>query len=138
MAIHSFSRRWFATKLVMVIAGPLLLAGCSNEPRQYRVQGTVKFQGQPVADGQIMLHADDSNDVGIGKISGGVYELKCTAGPKTVRITATQETGRMLEGGMGDKVPEKVEIIPPKYNTASNEKRTIEPRDGQSLDFDLP
>jgi hypothetical protein len=62
--------------------------------------------------------------------------LKATAGPKIVRISATQETGRILEGAMDTKIPEVREIIPEKYNTASQERRTIEPK-AQEIDFDL-
>ncbi|WP_425613512.1 hypothetical protein NA78x_003345 [Anatilimnocola sp. NA78] len=111
--------------------------GCSNEERRYSVTGTVKFQGQPVNNGQILFAADDSGDAGVGKIENGKYSLQTTAGEKTVRISATQETGRFTEGGMGAKVPELIDIIPPKYNTASGEKRKVEAKNGQTIDFDL-
>jgi len=113
------------------------MLGCSSETRRYGVTGVVKFQGQPVSTGQIIFAADDSGEAGVGKIENGKYSLQTTAGEKTVRITATKETGRFSEGGMGAKVPELIDLIPPKYNTASSEKRTVEAKNGQTIDFDL-
>jgi hypothetical protein len=112
------------------------LAGCSNEPRQYDVKGLVTFQGQPVAKGQIVFEDEGAGGRGIVVIQDGRYQLKATAGPKLVRITATKETGKMLEGAMDTKVPEVIEILPDKYNKASQEHRTVEAK-AQEINFDL-
>jgi len=115
----------------------LWLAGCSGEPRQYEIKGSVKYQEQPVATGQIIFADQQGGGAATATIQDGQFKLKATAGPKIVRITATKETGRMLEGGMGAKVPERIDLIPPKYNTQSAEQRTIEPKEPQIIDFDL-
>jgi hypothetical protein len=115
-----------------------LLAGCSSEPRQYEVIGVVSYQGQPIADGQIVFE-DEAPAQGKwpGQIKDGRYTLKATAGPKLVRLSASRETGKMLEGGMGAQVPERVDILPPKFNTQSEEKRTVAAQEPQTIDFNL-
>lgn len=113
-----------------------LLAGCSNEPRQYDVIGSVTYQGQPIADGQILFEDEGGSGRWPGVIKNGRYQLRATAGPKLVRLTATKETGRMLEGAMDTKVPERIEIIPAKYNQQSQERRTVESK-SQEINFDL-
>ncbi|QDU29212.1 hypothetical protein ETAA8_43190 [Anatilimnocola aggregata] len=111
-------------------------AGCSLGPRLYQVTGTVKHQGEPIAKGQIQFEADNPGDVGVCPIENGKYSVKLTAGEKTVRISAPRETGKFTEGGMGAKIPELVDL-PAKFNTASQEKRTVEANEPQTIDFDL-
>jgi hypothetical protein len=122
--------------LLVCISLCAVLAGCSNEPRQYEVQGSVTYQGQPITDGQILFEDEGGSGRWPGTIRNGQYQLKATAGPKLVRLTATKETGRMLEGAMDTKVPERVEIIPAKYNQQSQERRTVEAK-SQEINFEL-
>src|SRR5436190_23448722 len=86
------------------LAALLCLAGCSNEPRQYEIKGSVKYQELPVAAGQIIFADQQGGGAATASIQDGQYKVKATAGPKIVRIIATKETGRMLEGGMGAKI----------------------------------
>jgi uncharacterized lipoprotein YajG len=115
-----------------------LLAGCSNEPRQYEVTGVVNYQGQPIAEGQIVFE-DEAPAQGkwLGQIKDGRYQLKATAGAKLVRLSASRETGKILDGGMDAKIPERVDILPPQFNTQSQEKRTVEAKEPQTIDFNL-
>lgn len=122
--------------LLFCAALTVVFVGCSNEPRQYDVKGTVTFQGQPVAAGQIIFEDETGNGRWPGVIQNGSYQLKATAGAKLVRITAPKETGRMLEGAMDSKVPETIELIPAKYNQASQERRTVEAK-SQTVNFEL-
>jgi hypothetical protein len=116
----------------------LAFVGCSNEPRQFEISGGVTYQGQPIADGQIVFE-DEAPGQGKwpGTIKDGRYKLKATAGPKLVRLSASKETGRIIEGGMGAKIPELIPILPPQFNTQSQEKRTIEAKQPQTIDFNL-
>jgi hypothetical protein len=115
----------------------LFLAGCSSEARQYEIKGSVAYRGEPVAEGQIIFADPQGGSAAVGQIHDGRYTLRATAGAKTIRITATKETGRIMEGGMGAKIPERVDLIPPQYNTQSAELRTVEPKEPQTIDFDL-
>ena len=116
----------------------LLLVGCSNEPRQYEVTGAVTYQGQPIVDGQIIFE-DEAPGQGKwpGLIKDGRYQLKATAGPKLVRLSASRETGKILEGAMDAKIPERVDILPPQFNSQSKEQRTVEAKEPQTIDFNL-
>ena len=113
-------------------------AGCETGPKLYTVTGSVTFQNQPVAKGQIVFaDAGDAAAAAVGQIENGRYSVQTTAGAKIVRITASKETGRILEGAMGAKVPELIDLIPPQYNTASSLRRTVEAKPEQSIDFPL-
>jgi hypothetical protein len=62
------------------IAGLLLCAGCSSEPKSYRVTGNVTFEGQPVPLGDIHFIATDGRwGAEAGKIKAGHYELRMEA-----------------------------------------------------------
>ncbi len=122
----------------LLIAGIVSFSGCSREPKQYVVSGEVTYKGQPVAQGEIVF-ADAKGGTAAtaaGKIKDGRYQIRILPGDKKVRITSTKETGKMLEGAMGAKYPERVDLIPPKYNSATTLTRTITPESG-AIDFRL-
>jgi hypothetical protein len=73
----------------------------------------------------------------IGKVAEGHYEIRTSPGETRVRITAPRKTGKMLDDGMGVKTPELVDILPPKYNSASTLTRTIETSGKATIDFKL-
>ncbi len=120
--------------------GVILLCalGCNSSPRDVPVTGTVTYQNQPVESGEIVFaDAAGSAPSAHAQIVGGKYALRALPGAKQVRITATRETGKMLEGGMGVQVPERVDLIPAQYNTSTTLTCTVEPGDNKPLDFKL-
>ncbi len=122
----------------LLVVSVFLLPGCSSEPKQYVVSGEVTYKGQPVAQGEIVF-ADAKGGTAAtaaGKIKDGRYQIRILPGDKKVRITSTKETGKMLEGAMGAKYPERVDLIPAKYNSATTLTRTITPESG-TVDFRL-
>jgi len=125
------------TLLFLVLAGIFSLSGCSNKPKEYVVSGEVTYQGQSVVQGDIVFaDAKGSAAAAVGKIKDGRYQVRMLPGDKKVRITSTKETGKMLEGAMGAKVPERIDLIPPKYNSATTLTRTITP-ESSTVDFRL-
>ena len=79
------------------LAALLFALGCNDpQPARYRVQGSVRYDGQPVEDGEILFApvvkgiAPDA-----GRIDHGSYEVLVTAGKKRVEIRAS----RMVVGG---------------------------------------
>ena len=132
MAIRSFL---LPTIVALLVAQSI---GCSHGPKLYDISGAVSYQGQPIADGQIVFE-DEAPATGRwpAAIKDGRYSVKATAGQKLVRLSATRETGKILEGGMGAKIPERIDILPPQFNTQSKEKRTVETKGPQTIDFNL-
>ena len=129
-------RKVFVAELV-ISAILLGFIGCDTGPKFYPVTGSVSYAGQPVADGEIIFaDAAGSGASAVGRIEKGRYTLQATAGENQVRITASKETGRMLEGGMGAKIPERIDLIPAQYNTATTLNRTVDPH-ALTIDFDL-
>ena len=119
-------------------AGIFFFPGCSSEPKQYVVTGEVTYRGQPVVQGEIVFaDAKGSGVAAGGKIKNGRYQVRMLPGDKKVRITSAKETGKMIEGAMGVKYPERIDLIPAKYNSATTLTRTIAPESGSSLDFRL-
>ena len=122
----------------LLVVSVFLLPGCSREPKQYVVAGEVTFKGQPVAQGDIVFaDAKGSSVAAVGKIKDGRYQVRMLPGDKKVRITSAKETGKMIEGAMGVKYPERIDLIPAKYNSATTLTRTIAPESGSALDFRL-
>jgi len=114
----------------------MVCAGCSSEPHTYPVSGSVSYQNEAVIEGTIIFaSADGAGPTAVARIENGRYEILTTAGEKRVRITATKETGRMLTGAMEQKYPETVDIIPPKYNTATTLVRNVDPDGDLIVDF---
>ncbi len=121
-----------------ILVGVFLFPGCSSEPKQYAVTGEVRYLGQPVARGEIVFaDANGAGAAAVGKIKDGRYRICMLPGEKKVRITAAKETGKMIEGAMGVKYPERVDLIPPKYNSATTLVLTVEPDGDGVFDFRL-
>ena len=126
----------FATGLMVLAA--LLICGCGGGPKLYTVTGTVTYQGKPVQSGQIVFaDATTTGPTATAAIKDGQYKIRCTAGDKKVRITATQETGKMVEGAMGATYPETIDLIPPQYNTATTLQCKVGPDEDPVCDFSL-
>jgi hypothetical protein len=121
--------------LVSVI---VCLWGCNSEPRDYPVRGTVSYQGKPVEEGEIVFSdATGTAPSAHGLIKAGHYELRATPGAKKVRITATKETGKILEGGMGVQIAERVDLIPAQYNSETTLTRTVVHDVNEGINFVL-
>ncbi len=132
MTIHPLT----STRLAAVLI--LLLGGCNSGPKLYKVSGGVSYRGEAIAEGVIIFAASDgAGPTAVGNIHNGRYELLTTAGEKKVRITASKETGRILEGAMDQKYAERVDLIPPKYNTATTLVRTVDPSGDLLIGFQL-
>ena len=117
----------------------LLAAGCGSDgPELASVEGTVKLDGQPLEGAKVVF-----TPVGPGRPAyawtdaAGHYELAYTnddggalLGEHTVAIT-THRKGDPESGVVGAP-----ELVPAKYNSKSELKKTVE--DGENvIDFDL-
>jgi len=128
-----------------LIGGLLVLGGCeASGLRRAAVSGTVRVDGQPLAEGSINFFPTEGTE---GPTAGapivqGKYQIPrangVTVGKNLVQIQANRKTGRKVPNPMapGTLTDEIVELLPPEYNTQSTLVRTIEPG-SNVLDFDL-
>ena len=126
-------RCFWGLAAVVVLA---LLQGCGDPGlKKYKVSGTVKYDGQSVADGDVTFIPDDKA-VGAegGKIKDGQYSLMARAGKNRVELRAS----RVVPGKKGPMNEDWIEsYLPAKYNEKST--LTVEVGDGKTThDFDLP
>jgi hypothetical protein len=110
-----------------------LQAGCGpSGPKLYPVSGVVTWEGQPLADGDIIFMPATPGDVeDAGKIKDGKFEFKARPGNKRVKILATREEGP-ADPQMG-AVPRK-QYLPPKYSSAEKTELTAEVKESDAKD----
>lgn len=121
-----------------IVVALCCLAGCSSSPREVLVSGTVTYQNQPIESGEIIFaDAAGSAPSAYARVTGGKYEIRTLPGAKQVRITATKETGKILEGAMGAKVPERIDLLPAQYNSSTTLTCTVSPGTNPPVDFKL-
>lgn len=127
-----FRRRdfWFAA-----LMGLLIVPGCGGGgPREYRVTGTVTFDGQPVEDGEIVFLPANSQGVPRAvKIVDGQFQCRLPEGEKRVEITATRESPTPAPDGL----PNYESYIPAMYNTESKLTADVRAVGDNALTFDL-
>lgn len=114
--------------------------GCSGSGDQ-GVSGSVRYQGQPVAEGVIQFYTpgDSPAPVAGAAIRNGSYEVPATqglpAGAYLVRITSR----RWVASNAGEQYNpfRSEETIPEKYNAQSILRIELGPRNRHKLKFDL-
>jgi hypothetical protein len=131
--------RTMATRLGWLFAFlAMSTAGCGpREPATYEVRGTVAWKGQPVPDGYVNFLPGDGQSVKVdaGKIEGGAFVFRSTAGPKTVEIWANREKPGQTNKVMG--LREKEQYIPAKYNSQTTLKADVTPEGPNQFTFKL-
>jgi len=133
---------------VKLLIGCVLLVGCSSKSDLERVvvSGKVRYQGQPVNQGSIMLIPTQGTKglTSAATIENGTYEVKASSGvpigTHRVEIQGTRLTGEPKPERFQhiDAIPDPVEqYLPEKYNTKSELTLTVESRSQMTQDFEL-
>lgn len=120
----------------------LATAGCNSSSRQ-GIEGTVKFDGTPLADGLISFlpQAGTAGPTAGSRITQGAYHIDrakgLLPGSYRVEISGWRKTGAKKTDMFGREVDETEQIVPSRYNKES--KLTADVAKGQStpLDFEL-
>jgi hypothetical protein len=132
-------------QLALVLAALVLSAGCQPAEHRSRVTGTVKLDGEPLAQGAIkFVPMPGVAGVVTGTdIKDGQYELPANIGTSPgqhrVEITAVRKTGKMVQnplGKIGDMIEMETSAVAPRFNSASELTVTISPGDNVH-DFDV-
>ena len=106
-----------------------LLAGCTGDVPEDRgeVRGTVRLDGEPIAQGSIVFAptAGNSGPTAGATIQDGGYHIGAKKGPAVganrIEIRAQRKTGHKVPARppLTGEEDEIVEAIPPKYNEES-------------------
>ncbi len=111
-----------------------LLAGCGSAEFE-TVTGTVTFDGQPVANGDILFQpADPKYGPDAGKISDGKFTFPARPGSRKVLIRAERLVPGK-KGPMGEDAHEG--YIPAKYNDDTILTADVKPRSKNDFSFAL-
>jgi len=115
-----------------------VLAGCGpTPPVTHVVTGTITFDGEPVADGEIkFIPQDKVRGLDAGPIKGGKFSVAVKDGKHTVAITG----GKMTpfppgKKGLHGETEMMRNFIPEKYNEHS--ELTAEVAGPKELNFEL-
>lgn len=123
----------------------LALAGCGASQGGNIVSGQVTFDGQPLANGQIVFEPQGPGKMSIAQINNGSYRLPASfglqAGKYVVRITSLRPTGQKVKPASysQDQTPADVyeQFLPAKYNQSSELTINVDPSSGLKHDFAL-
>src|SRR5262249_44927245 len=108
-----------AASLTMSIC---VIAGCGDH-RNYEytsISGQVTFDGKPVQQGRISFFPSESGHGagGSAPIVDGRYQLdEVPRGRNGFIFSASVETGKLATGVTGEKMPERVSLLPERYRT---------------------
>jgi hypothetical protein len=119
----------------------LMLAGCGKgSGSTATVTGTVKFKGEPIANGAITFIPDDGNGQSVSaKIVDGRYSIEVGPGPKKVTIMGEKVIGKQKQDPKFPRSEVKdmtEQFVPDEFNTATTLKRTVDAGGGE-INFDL-
>ncbi len=111
-------------------------AGCGGK-NTYPVKGTVTWNGQPMAEGKIVLEDENPRVLpAAGDVKAGTFTLEAPAGKKKVRIHASREVpGAKKDPAMG-AVPRQ-EYVPRRYNADTTLSAEVKPEGPNEFTFSL-
>jgi hypothetical protein len=106
---------------------------------RYPIEGEVRLDGQPLADGTIIFQpVAGDHDADVGQIKDGNFALKATAGEKKVAVKATKLVPSTEPSALGGPPsPVTVSLIPPKYDRETILRETVAPGGANKFVFEL-
>lgn len=129
--------------ILFILVG-VLLCGCfgsGDDIDRVVVSGTVTYNGEPIADGQIRFVPNYGSKLPIsgGPITGGNYTIKMRGGVPVGTHRVEINSFRKLEKRYPDQPEEMVpkeQLLPSKFNEESELEREVPA--GRSLTLDFP
>lgn len=106
------------------------LAGCGGGS-EGSVQGTVSFDGQPVANGAVTFVKSEGGMVREGAvIQSGRFQARMPPGKYKIEVNAKKVVGKRKQKGFGGEVEEvevTAELFPERFNTKTELSEDIKP-----------
>lgn len=129
------------TTILAILVG--MVSGCADNgiPRE-AISGQVTLDGQPLAEGSILLQPMGEGPSAGGEIKAGRFALPRNFGPSPgkyrVELSAWKATGKTIrDEAMGGQDETLVAIIPPKYNANSTLEIEVKQGEKNTFDFEL-
>jgi hypothetical protein len=125
--------------LTLTLGLVALATGCGGAsgpkaPDQYPVSGTVTVDGQPLAEGSIVLDPEDGKSIpASGAVKDGAFSFKSPVGNKVVRINAQKLSDQKDE--YGGQV--SMETVAEQFNLRSTLKTTVNATENKDLKFEV-
>jgi len=122
-----------------------VLTGCDGRVSKVAVSGSVTYDGEPIADGQVAFEPRGEGRMEFGIITDGKYsipqEFGLVPGTYLIRITGNRPTGQMakLDSFVTDDRSREIfeQFLPAKYNAASQLEVEIPAESHVTQDFQL-
>ena len=129
------------TKRILALALAAALIGCGPAaPKQSKVSGTVKFDGAPLAKGEIIFASATGGAPSMAAVNDGKFELEATVGKNRVEVRAMRvsKTAPKNIGGPGSESAGRDEnYIPDRYNDNTTLSAEVKSNEANKFDFDL-
>jgi hypothetical protein len=117
------------------------LLGCAPAaPKIAKVTGTVKFDGAPLAKGDIVFASATGGAPAMAAVANGKFELEAAVGKYRVEVRAMRasKTAPKNTGGPGSENASRDEnYIPDRYNDNTTLSAEVLATGSNSIDFDL-
>lgn len=116
----------------------LVSLGCNGQrpvPKSYPVQGEVTLDGKPMSSGEVVFVSVAEGIRDTVKVADGKFSGEVLAGERKIEIRSyvAQEGNTKMYGA--DAEPSYVNVIPKKYNEASELTATVKESDDNSFSF---
>jgi len=130
------------SRLCMLTALCLAIAGCSEGSQRLPVGGQVRLDGELLTAGTILMTPMKAGPVAGCDIKDGRFEMPKERGPGPgeyrVEITAYRPTGRKVyDSDFNVSTETLVSIIPARYNTQTELTAVVNEEGSNEFNFDL-
>lgn len=129
------------TKRILALALAAAMIGCGPAaPKVAKVSGTVKFDGAPLAKGEIIFAPATGGAPSMAAVNDGKFELEAMAGKNRVEVRAMRvsKTAPKNTGGPGSENAGRDEnYIPDRYNDNTTLSAEVKSNEPNKFDFDL-
>ncbi len=124
----------------LLVLAAIFTTGCNNQrsvPKSYPVQGEVTLNGKPMESGDVVFVSVAEGIRDTLKVEDGKFSGEVLPGERKIEIRSyiAKEGNTKMYGA--DAEPSYVNIIPKKYNEATELTATVKESDDNSFTFEV-